>query len=150
VVRVRAARLGLVAGVLMIAAYICYVAMVFQGYTVDAMVQAGGSTAQNIDVLQATLDEPLVLWVYLFFVLGNFVGTFLMGLALIRARTVSRFAGYGLIGWSVLHVFSFPFSEVAGGVTQAVGFALVAGVLLRESRDSTMVAGAKPYELLRR
>ena len=134
----------------MIAAYICYFAMVFQGYIVDAMVQAGGSTAQNIDILQASIDEPMVIWVPILFVLGNFVGTFLMGVALIRARTVSRLAGYGLIGWSVLHVFAFPFSEVVGGVTQAVGFALVAVALLREPQQAIAADAPKPYDLLRK
>ena len=52
-VRVRAARLGLVGGVLTAAAYVCYFAMVFEGFTTAAMVEAGGSTSQNVTVLQA-------------------------------------------------------------------------------------------------
>jgi hypothetical protein len=114
------------------------------------MVHVGGSTSQNVKVLQANLDEPRVIWVYLLFVLGNIVGTFLMGIALIRARTVSKVAGYGLIGWSVLHLLGFPFSEVAGGVTQAVGFALVAVVLLRRAFEECVPQESPPYELLRK
>ena len=60
-VRVRAARLGLVGGVLTAAGYICYFALVFQGFTTAAMVKVGGSTGQDVQVLQAVLDEPLTL-----------------------------------------------------------------------------------------
>ena len=57
-VRVRAARLGLIGGVLTAAGYVCYFALVFQGFTTDAMVQAGGSTSQDVKVLQGVQDEP--------------------------------------------------------------------------------------------
>ncbi len=149
-VRTRGARLGLVGGVLMAAGYICYFAMTFHSFTTVAMVSAGGSTAQNIAVLQAGLDEPLTLWVYLLFVLGNVVGTFLLGLALVRARTAGRSAGFALMGWSVLHVVSFPTAEVVGAVLQALGFALAARALLH--RAAPPAAGTTPetYELLRR
>lgn len=147
-VRTGAARLGLVGGVLTAAGYICYFAMVFQGFTTAAMVATGGSTSQNIAVLQAVLDEPLTLWVYLLFVLGNVLGTFLLALALVRARTAGRIAGYLLMGWPVIHVIAFPFSDVVGAVAQAVGFALAARALLR--RQAPAPASPAPYELLRR
>ena len=146
-VRVRAARLGLVGGVLTAAAYVCYFAMVFQGFTTAAMVEAGGSTSQNVTVLQAVLDEPLTRWVYLLFVLGNLLGTFLLGLALVRAHTVNRLAGFGLMAWPVLHAISFPFSDVIGTAVQAIGFGLAAMALLRRRDPRTE---PEPYELLRR
>jgi hypothetical protein len=150
-VRTRAARLGLVAGVLTAAGYICYFALVLQGaFTETAMATVGGSTTQNVDVLQAVMDDPLgVRWVGPAFVLGNIVGTFLLGLALVRARTAGRWAGYGLIAWSVLHVLSFsPWVEVVGAVAQALGLAVAAAALLREERP--VHEGPRPYELLRR
>jgi len=147
-VRTGAARLGLVGGVLTAAAYICYFAMVFQGFTTDAMVRVGGSTSQYEKVLQAVLDEPLTLWVYLLFVVGNVVGTFLLGLALVRTRTAGRIAGYGLMAWPVLHLIDFPFAETVGATAQAVGFALAARALLRQS--ATANASPRAYELLRR
>jgi len=147
-VRTGAARLGLVGGVLTAAAYICYFAMVFQGFTTDAMVRVGGSTSQHEKVLQAVLHEPLTLWVYLLFVLGNVVGTFLLGLALVRARTAGRIAGYGLMAWPVLHLIAFPFAETVGATAQAVGFALAARALLRQSARPD--ASPRAYELLRR
>lgn len=148
-VRIGADRLGLVGGVLTAAGYICYFAMVFQGFTTTAMVATGGSTSQNVAVLQAVLDEPLTLWVYLLFVLGNVVGTFLLGLALVRAHTAGRLAGYGLMAWPVLHVVSFPFSDVIGATAQAVGFAFAARALLRR-RDPAVHSSPAPYELLRK
>jgi hypothetical protein len=147
-VRTRAARLGLVGGVLMAAAYICYFAMVFQAFTVDAMVKVGGSSRQNVGVLQAVLDEPLILWVPVLFVVGNLIGTFLLGLALVRARTVSRIAGLGLMVWPVSHLLGLPFLEAAGAAAQAVGFAVAACALLRG--PAAAAAGPQPYELLRR
>ena len=147
-VRTGAAWLGLTGGVLTAAAYICYFAMVFHGFTTDAMVSVGGSMSQNEHVLQAVLDEPLTLWVYMLFVVGNVVGTFLLGLALVRARTAARIAGYGLMAWPVLHLLDFPFAEAVGATAQAVGFAVAAGALLR--RSATNEAPPQPYELLRR
>jgi hypothetical protein len=149
-VRTGAARLGLIGGALMIAGYVCYFAMVFQGYTADAMVQAGGSTKQNINVLQAVLDEPRTIWVYLLFVLGNFVGTFILGVALVRAGTVPRLAGFGLMAWPVFHLFAVPFFEVVGGVAQALGFAVCAIVLLRLAGATETSTEPETYELLRK
>ncbi len=151
-VRTRAARLGLVAGVMAAAGSICYFALVLQGaFTETAMATTGGSTRQNVNVLQAVMDDPLGAgWVGPVFVLGNIVGTFLLGLALIRARTAGRWAGYGLIAWSVLHVLSItPWMEVAGAVAQALGLAVAAAALLHEGQQQ-VAAGTQPYELLRR
>ena len=96
-VRTGAARLGLVAGLLTATGYICYFALVFQGaFTEVAMVTVGGSTSQDVAVLTAFMDEPLAaMWVGPLFVLGNVVGTFLLGLALVRARTAGRVAATG-------------------------------------------------------
>lgn len=145
-VRTRAARLGLVGGVLTATGYICYFALVFQGsFMPAAMVTTGGFTGRDIDVLQAFNGDPLgALWVGPLFVVGNILGTFLLGLALVRARTAGRVAGYGLVAWSVLHVLSFsPFVEVVGAVAQAMGFAVAAAALLRQG------GSPEPYELWR-
>ena len=149
-VRTGAARLGLVGGVLTATGYICYFALVFQGaFTEVAMVTTGGSTSQDVAVLTAFMDEPLgAMWVGPLFVLGNVVGTFLLGLALVRARSAGRVAGYGLIAWSVLHVVGVPFSEVVGATAQAIGFALAARALLAEGRSAP--SSPQAYELVRR
>ena len=150
-VRTRAARLGLVAGVLTAAGYVCYFGLVMQGaFTETAMATVGGPAGHDADILQAVMDDPLGAgWVGPLFVLGNVVGTFLLGLALVRARTAGRWAGYGLMAWSVLHVLSFsPFVEVAAAAAQAVGMAIAAAALLRSAEPRA--AEPEPYELLRR
>jgi hypothetical protein len=113
------------------------------------MVSVGGSMRQNLEVLDELMSQPWTVWVGPLFVLGNIIGTFLLGLALIRARTAGRLAGYGLIAWPVLHVASFdPLFEVAGATLQAVGFVLAAMALLRVARSAG--TSPEPYELLRR
>jgi hypothetical protein len=148
-VRLRAARLGLIGGVLMAAGYVCYFAAVFQGFTTDALVKTGGSMSHNIAIVQATMDEPMTIWVYIVFVIGNLLGTFLLGLALLRARTVPAWAAYGVMAWPVLHIIGLPWFEVGGALLQAVGLLGVALALLRRPAAEQVVP-AESYELLRR
>lgn len=149
-VRVGAARLGWIGGVLMGAGYICYFALVFQGFTPGAMVRAGGSASNHEAILQGLLDEPMLIWVPILFVVGNIVGTFLMGLALVRARSVPRWAAYAVLGWPVLHVLGLPWFEAVGAVLQAVGMAVAAWVLLERPPTPEPPVRPAPYELLRR
>ena len=150
-VRIRAARLGLIGGVLTALGYVCYFGLVFQGAGTEvAMVTTGGSTAQNVEILDQFMKQPMTAWAGPVFVLGNIVGTFLLGLALVRARTTARLAGYGLMAWPVLHVLSFsPFVEVAAALAQAGGLALAATALLRGA-GAADEEQPRPYELLRR
>jgi hypothetical protein len=150
VVRTGAARLGLVGGVLMAAGYICYFGLVFQGETVDEMVKVGGSASQNIAILQASMDDHMMLWVPLVFVVGNFVGTFLLGLALVRSHTTPRWAGLGLLAWPIFHIFGIPGFEIVGAVAQAIGLAAVGIMVLREPTPQPVPDDQAPYELLRK
>jgi putative effector of murein hydrolase LrgA (UPF0299 family) len=150
-VRVRAAWLGLIGGVLMIAAYICYFALVFQSLTTNAMAQRGGPLADYVAVLEAASKEPLTLWVAPLFIFGNIVGTFLLGLALLRARAVPAWAAYAVMAWSVLHVVGIALGsewfEVTGAVLQGIGLAAVGLTLLRQPLPED-AANQAPYELL--
>jgi hypothetical protein len=125
-VRYRAARLGLIGGVLMVAGYVCYFALCFQSYATIAMAQNGGVTAHHIAILDATQNQPFYVIPALTFVLGNVVGTFLLGLALMRARVIPIWAGVCIVAWPVLHFLGGPWGEVAGAVIEAVGLAVVA------------------------
>jgi hypothetical protein len=140
--RSTAARLGLVGGVLMVAGYVCYFGLVFQGYATIALAQHGGATPDHLAVTDLTTDQGFFVVVALTFVLGNIVGTFLLGLALVRARVVPRWAGLCVLAWPVLHVLGGAGGEVAGAVLQAVGFAVV-GQRLWRSADG--VPGASAY-----
>jgi hypothetical protein len=129
-VRVKAARLGLVGGVLMIAGYICYFGLLFQGYATIALAQHGGASLDNIAVLDLIMNQAFFVVVALTFVVGNLIGTFLLGLALIRARAIPRWAGLCILGWPILHILGGPWGEVVGAVAQAVGLAMVGRCLL--------------------
>ncbi len=136
--RYRAAWLGLAGGVLVAAGYICYFAMVMSDRITLAMAAHGGHLADYARVLDDSLNGASVVWVYLTFLIGNIVGAFLLGLALLRSRSVPAWAGWGVMGWPILHVIGIVLGtewfEVAGALAQALGFAGVAIYLLRQPR----------------
>ena len=147
-VRVRAAWLGLIGGVLMIAAYICYFGLVFQSLTTNAMARQGGPVSAYVAVLDAVSNEPLTAWVGPLFIFGNIVGTFLLGLALLRARAVPAWAAYAVMAWSVLHVVGIAFGsegfEVTGAILQGLGLAAVGIRLLRQPLPQDPQPGEVP------
>jgi hypothetical protein len=136
-VRERAARLGLVGGVLVITGYVCYFGMLFQGFATIALAQHGGATADHVAVQDLTMNQGFFVGVALAFVLGNIVGTFLLGLALLRARAVPRWAGLAIMAWPVLHILGGGWGEVIGSVVEAIGLAVVGRRLLGSRRLDT-------------
>jgi hypothetical protein len=143
-VRVRAARLGLAGGVLMIAGYVCYFGLCFQGYATIAMGEHGGATADHIAVQNLMMNQAFFVGPALVFVLGNLIGTLLLGLALIRSRTVPTWAGLFVIAWPVLHIVGGSWGEVVGAAVEAVGLAVVGVRLLASSPDHTVPADPDP------
>jgi hypothetical protein len=129
----RAARLGFVAGVLVAAGYICYFAVATGGFVALAMAERGGRLADYAAILDAGQGDAWTMWVFLLFVLGNLVGTFLLGLALLRAHAVPAWAAIAVMAWPVLHVTGLvagsEWFEVTGALMQGVGFAVVAARL---------------------
>ncbi len=67
-VRVKAARLGLLGGVLMITGYICYFAMLFQGYATIALAQHGAANTDNVAVQDLMMNQGFFIVVALTFV----------------------------------------------------------------------------------
>jgi hypothetical protein len=134
-VRERAARLGLLGGALMIAGYVCYFGLCFQSYATIAMAQHGGATTDHVALLNATMNQAFFVVPALMFVAGNIIGTFLLGLAVIRARVVSRWAGVCILAWPVLHIVGGGWGELVGAVAQAIGLAVV-GLQLIGSTDA--------------
>ena len=130
-VRVRAARVGLAGGVLMITGYICYFALLFQGFASIALAQHGGASAHNIAVQDLMMNQGFYIAVALTFVVGNLIGTFLLGLALFRARVVPRWAAVLVLVWPVAHILGGPWGEVLGAALEAVGLAVVGLCVLR-------------------
>ena len=133
-VRYRSARLGLIAGSLMISGYICYFALCFQSYATIAMAQHGGATSDHLAVLQLTQNQAFYVIPALTFVLGNVVGTIILGAALLHARAVPRWAGICIVAWPVLHFIGGSWGEVVGAVVEAIGLAVVALQVLRAGR----------------
>ncbi len=130
-VRVRAARVGLVGGVLMIAGYICYFALLFQGYATIALASHGGASPDNIEVQDLMQNQGVYIGVALTFVVGNLIGTFLLGLALLRARAVPRWAAVLVLVWPGAHVLGGSWGEVIGAAAEAVGLSMVGLALLQ-------------------
>ncbi|MEV7804002.1 hypothetical protein AB0O28_13720 [Microbispora sp. NPDC088329] len=134
----RSSRLGFLGATLMAAGYICYFAVAFSGITATVMVERGGPLADYAAVLDGAQSDPSAVWVFLLFVLGNLVGTLLLGLALLRARVVPLWAAVAIMAWPPLHVIGLvagtEWFEVAGALTQAAGLAVAGLRLLAASR----------------
>jgi hypothetical protein len=142
-VRVPAARLGLIGGALMIAGYICYFGLLFQGYATIALAQHGGATPDNVAVQDLTMNQGFFVGVALTFIAGNLIGTLLLGLALLRSHVVPLWAGLCILAWPVLHLLGGPWGEVAGALLQAVGLGVVGWRLLRRS-GTDVAASTRP------
>jgi hypothetical protein len=71
---------------------------------------------------------------FLLFVLGNLVGTFLLGLALLRSHAVPAWAAAAVMAWPPLHITGLivgsEWFEVTGAALQGIGFAVVGMHLL--------------------
>jgi hypothetical protein len=148
----RARRLALAGGVLLAAGYICYFGVVLGGQTIFSMVKLGGPMDDFAAVLDANMNDPWTAWVFLLFVIGNLIGTPLLGTALLRSRVVPVWAAIGVITWAPLHVVGLAVGsewfEVTGAVLQGLGFAAVGVAWLRltvrpqireHREDATMV-----------
>jgi hypothetical protein len=135
----RAPRLSFVSGTLVAAGYACYLAVLLSDLTTLAMVRVGGPMADFARVLEVRQEYAAGTWVFLLFVLGNMVGTFLLGLALWRSRAIARWAAVAVMAWPLLHVAGLvagvEWFEVAGAIGQGAGFVAVAVRLLRLPRD---------------
>ena len=130
-----AGRLSFIGGTLVAAGYVCYLAVLMSDLTTLAMVRVGGPMAEFARVLDTRQEFAAGTWVFLLFVLGNIVGTFLLGLALWRSRAVPRWAAAAVMAWPLLHITGLvagtEWIEVAGAIVQGAGFAAVGVKLLR-------------------
>jgi hypothetical protein len=132
-----AAKLSFIAGTLVAAGYACYFAVLLTDLTTFAMVRVGGPMGDFARVLDERQADAAGTWVFLLFVLGNLVGTFLLGLALWRSRSVARWAAAAVMAWPPMHIVGLfvgvEWFEVAGATVQALGFAAVGARLVRRA-----------------
>jgi hypothetical protein len=138
--RHRAPWLGSVGGGLMLAGYCCYFGVLSTQFMVIAMAGTSGPHDAFAHVLDAAQAEPSSTVVFLLFVLGNLVGTLLVGVALLHNRTVPAWAAAGILLWPPLHIVGLvvgsEWFEVAGALLQAVGMVAAGVMVLRHARSA--------------
>lgn len=131
----RAAKLGFVAGTLTAAGYACYFAVLAPDLRTIAAARLGPKAGDYAAVVDAAQADTSAAWVFLLFVLGNVVGTFLLGLALWRAGSVPRWVAGAVMLWPPLHIVGLLLSaevfEVVGAAIQGMAFAAIGIRLLR-------------------
>jgi hypothetical protein len=131
----RAARLGFIGGTLMAAGYICYFGILLSNPIIVSMAEHGGPLGDFAAVIDDSQGAAYAFWPFPLFVLGNLVGTFILGLALLRSRVVPVWAAAGVMAWPPLHILGLfvlgnEWPEVVGAVIQAIAFAVVGAKLL--------------------
>ncbi|NNC13255.1 hypothetical protein HII28_15370 [Planctomonas sp. JC2975] len=131
-------RLALWAAGLMIAGYVCYFGIVFTNFGTLALAQSDVSRKAAGAALDDTQAIPAAVAVFLVFVVGNLLGTLLLGLAVIlgaRRTGIPWWSGLLIACWTVGHLANIlgagEWAAVGGGALEVVGLSLVAVVALR-------------------
>ena len=126
-----------VGGSLMVAGYVCYLAVLLTNIKTIAMAEVGGPLADYARVIDASESDPSVSWVFGLFVAGNLLGTLLFAIGLLRSRAVPAWAAILIMLWPPLHVIGLVVGnelfEVTGAVLQSIAFAGIAVVVLSRS-----------------
>lgn len=134
-------RLSLIAGILMIAGYVSYFGIVFTNFITIALAQGQVDAGAALDAAQGSV----AIGFFLIFVVGNIIGTALLGLAVILSKTLSWLAGAAILAWPVSHIVGLTVGsewfEVAGGTLEVVGLAVVAAAALRMSNAQWAARG---------
>lgn len=136
VLRPHRPRLALVSVSLMIAGYACYVGIVTtNGDTLSLARYALEHPDLDLGTVLDTVS-PAMMWVFALFVLGNLVGTLLLGLTVLGSPTIPRVAGPLIMCWTVGHVVNIAgggeWFAVAGGALEVAGLCLLARGILRD------------------
>lgn len=141
-------RLGLWAAVLMVAGYIAYFGLNVTNFDSLALAQSNLPRAGAGAVLDAAQGSPAAMPVFLLFVVGNLVGTLLLGLAIVlggRRVGVPWWAGLLVLGWTVGHVINIlgggEWFAVAGGALEVIGLIILAAAAVRTSNAEWSVRG---------
>lgn len=136
-------RLSLIAGSLMIAGYTTYFGIVFTNFLTLALARSGATESARI--LQDGQDGPVALSIFGIFVIGNIIGTLLLGLAVVLSKDLPWWSGALIIGWPVGHVVNIilvnEWFAVAGGALEIVGLVVVARAALRLSNPEWVARG---------
>jgi hypothetical protein len=94
-------------------------------------------------VIDASQIDLSTVWIFPIFVVGNLTGTLLFAIGLLRSHAMPVWAAILIMLWPPLHVVGLIIGgealEVIGALLQAIGFAGVAAVALRRSRQEASV-----------
>lgn len=136
-------RLSLWAVVLMIAGYVCYLGLVASPLPMTLAVQNTPGAAAALDVAQS---GPLYMVPVMTFIVGNLLGTALLGVAAILSRGVPWYAGALVIGWPVGHIINIALGgqewfAVAGGGLEIIGLSVMAASALRTTNATWSARG---------
>lgn len=141
-------RLGLWAAVLMVVGYIAYFGLNVTNFVSLALAQSDLPRTAAGAVLDAAQGSPAAMPVFLLFVVGNLVGTLLLGLAVVlggRRAGVPWWAGLLVMGWTVGHVINIigggEWFAVAGGALEVIGLIVMATAALRISNGEWSARG---------
>lgn len=132
--------LALWAVVLMIAGYTCYFGAVFTNFDEIALATSRVDAGAALDASGAA---HAALPFGLLFVVGNLLGTLLLGLAVVLSRALPWWAGGLIMGWTAGHVVNIvgggEWFAVAGGALEIAGLCVIAAHALR-TPDSAWAA----------
>jgi len=139
----RRSRLAFVGGSLMIAGYVCYFGVLLSNMIIITMAERGGPLADYAAVIDASQSDAATAWVFPIFIVGNLLGTLLFAIGMLRSHSVPIWAAILIMLWPPLHIAGLFLGgevlEVIGAVLQAIGFAGVAAMVLRQSRQEVSV-----------
>lgn len=140
-------RLSLVAVILMLTGYVSYFGLTMTNFDTlglarYALANPGTDVAA---ILESSQASPAQLPFFLLFVVGNLVGTLLLGLSVILSRALPWYAGALIIGWTVGHVINIAgggeWFAVAGGALEIAGLSILAARALRVSDEQWAARG---------
>jgi hypothetical protein len=139
----RRSRLAFVGGSLMIAGYVCYFGVLLSNMIIITMAERGGPLADYAAVIDASQSDAATAWVFPIFIVGNLLGTLLFAIGMLRSHSVPIWAAILIMLWPPLHIAGLFLGgevlEVIGAVLQAIGFAGIAAMVLRQSRQEVSV-----------
>lgn len=138
-------RLALVAVILMISGYVSYFGIVMTNFGTLGLARHA-IEHPDLDagaILDASQASPVLMVFFALFVVGNLIGTLLLGLAVILSRALPWYAGALIICWTVGHVINIvgggEWFAVIGGALEIGGLSIIASTALRTT-DATWAA----------
>jgi len=130
----RAPKLAVTGAWIMGLGYIAYFGVVATMVIELAAVAQGTALDSFAAAMDASQNSPASIWIFGLFVVGNLVGTPLLGAALWRAKVVPAWAAWLIMAWPLFHItglsVGIEWFEVTGALCMAVGFSQAARKVL--------------------